>query len=99
MARYNEIARSLGRKGEYQPILELDTDETSLWEIWAEGFARRYANFAAVDMLRCLRREAEEQPAALIVSVPLLSNNMNAWRQAHGKGHRRKSGRAVHASS
>lgn len=43
MARYNEIARSLGRKGKYQPILELDTDDTALWEIWAEGFAAAMA--------------------------------------------------------
>jgi uncharacterized protein len=43
MARYNDIARELGRKGKYQPILELDTDETHLWEIWSEGFAAAMA--------------------------------------------------------
>ena len=43
MARYNEIARSLGLEGKYQPILEIDTDETALWEIWAEGFAAAMA--------------------------------------------------------
>ncbi len=43
MARYNDIVRGLGRKGKYQPILELDSDETHLWEIWAEGFAAAMA--------------------------------------------------------
>ena len=43
MTRYNEIARGLGRKGKHQPILEVDTDETTLWELWAEGFAAAMA--------------------------------------------------------
>lgn len=43
MARYNDIARSLARKGKYQPILDLDTDDTYLWEIWAEGFGAAMA--------------------------------------------------------
>lgn len=40
MGRYNHIAPSLNRKGKYQPLLDLDTDESFLWEIWAEGFAK-----------------------------------------------------------
>jgi len=43
MGRYNEIARSLMRKGRYAPILDCDRDGTFLWELWAEGFARAVA--------------------------------------------------------
>ncbi len=43
MGRYNEIARGLMRKGRYEPILDIDRDETFLWEIWAEGFAKAIA--------------------------------------------------------
>jgi uncharacterized protein len=43
MARYNEIARGLGRKGKHQPILEVDIDETTMWELWAGGFAAAMA--------------------------------------------------------
>lgn len=43
MGRYNEIARGLMRKGRYEPILDIDRDETFLWELWAEGFARAIA--------------------------------------------------------
>lgn len=40
MGRYNEIARGLQRRGRFQPILEQDNDETFIWELWAEGFAK-----------------------------------------------------------
>ena len=40
MARYNDIARTLQRRGRFSPILEPDIDDTFLWEIWAEGFAQ-----------------------------------------------------------
>lgn len=43
MARYNEIARGLSRKGKHQPILEIDIDETTMWELWAQGFAAAMA--------------------------------------------------------
>lgn len=43
MARYNEIVRGLGRKGKHQPILEIDVDESALWELWADGFAAAMA--------------------------------------------------------
>lgn len=43
MARYNGIVHGLGRKGKHQPILDLDTDETAIWELWAEGFATAMA--------------------------------------------------------
>jgi uncharacterized protein len=39
MERYNEIAHDLGREGKFEPLLEIDSDDTALWEIWAEGFA------------------------------------------------------------
>lgn len=40
MARYNDIAHSLQRRGRFTPILEPDIDDSFLWEIWAEGFAQ-----------------------------------------------------------
>ena len=43
MARYNEIARGLGRKGKHQPILEIDFDDSAIWELWAGGFAAAMA--------------------------------------------------------
>ncbi|MBX9741283.1 MAG: UPF0149 family protein [Beijerinckiaceae bacterium] len=43
MARYNEIACGLGRKRKHQPILEIDFDESAIWELWAEGFAAAMA--------------------------------------------------------
>lgn len=43
MARYNEIARGLGRKGKHRPILEIDFDDSAIWELWADGFAAAMA--------------------------------------------------------
>ena len=43
MARYNEIARGLGRKKRHAPILENDIDGAALWELWVEGFATAMA--------------------------------------------------------
>jgi uncharacterized protein len=43
MARYNEIAHDLGREGKFEPLLEIDSDDTTIWEIWAEGFAAAMA--------------------------------------------------------
>lgn len=40
MALYNHIGRSLDRPGQYVPHLEVDVDESFLWEIWAQGFGK-----------------------------------------------------------
>jgi uncharacterized protein len=43
MARYNEIVHDLNGRGQFEPILEIDDDETALWEIWIEGFSEAVA--------------------------------------------------------
>jgi len=42
-ARYNEVVESLCYEGVYEPLLELDNDDSVLWEIWAEGFGAAVA--------------------------------------------------------
>ncbi|MEE4236479.1 MAG: UPF0149 family protein [Anderseniella sp.] len=39
LGHYNDIIAQLN-KGRYEPIFECDIDESALWEIWIEGFAR-----------------------------------------------------------
>jgi uncharacterized protein len=67
MGRYNTVARGLMRAGKYAPLLDRDTDETFLWEPWAQGFAKALdlrpeawslyddgANDVTVSAFRCL---------------------------------------------
>lgn len=39
LGHYNSIIRQLNRD-RYQPVFEIDLDESPLWELWIEGFAR-----------------------------------------------------------
>ena len=38
MDHYNDIIESLN-DGQYRPVYDIDTDDSILWETWAEGFA------------------------------------------------------------
>lgn len=39
LGHYNGIIRQLNR-GRYEPVFEIDIDDSPLWELWIEGFAR-----------------------------------------------------------
>jgi uncharacterized protein len=39
LGHYNGIIRQLNR-GRYEPVFEIDIDDSALWELWIEGFAR-----------------------------------------------------------
>ena len=43
MALYNDITDRLDDPETYFPLIEEDTDDTFLWEFWAEGFGRALA--------------------------------------------------------
>ena len=70
---YNQIIADLGRRGEYEPVLEVDTrTEETLWEIWTEGFAK--AMKLASGGWNRIRASDDEAAKAAVAGITLLSD-------------------------